>query len=139
MFDKGKYQEKVKRLKEAKKIIPKNSYYVLNFKGNKKMVINKKGVYHLKDLYGVKTELVEWKVFNNVDKGIFEYCYHVYKAYDDEGNEAIGFAGSDRREFPSVHNAISTSSTRAEVRAILELIAFGDLSGIEFVYDEDGE
>ena len=23
----------------------------------------------------------------NVDKGIFEYCYHVYKAYDDEGNE----------------------------------------------------
>ena len=70
MFDKEKYQEKVKRLKEAKKIIPKNSYYVLNFKGNKKMVINKKGVYHLKDLYGVKTELVEWKVFNNIDKGI---------------------------------------------------------------------
>ena len=70
MFDKEKYQEKVKRLKEAKKIIPKNSYYVLNFKGNKKMVINKKGVYHLKDLYGVKTELVEWKVFNNVGKYI---------------------------------------------------------------------
>ena len=44
MFDKEKYQEKVKRLKEAKKIIPKNSYYILNFKGNKKMVINKKGV-----------------------------------------------------------------------------------------------
>lgn len=134
---KDEYIQKVKDLEEAKKILPKNSYYELSFKGNKKIVINKKGVYHLKELYKVKTELIDYKVYTNPDKGNFDFCYHVYKATDDKGNQAIEFAGSDRREFPSVHNAIATSSTRAEVRAILELVAFGDLSGIEFVYKED--
>lgn len=130
MNNKEKYLQKVKDLEEAKKIIPKGSYYELNFKGTKKMVINKKGVYHLKALYGVKTEMLEYKVYTD-EKGRFDFCYHVYKAADEDGNEAIGFAGSDRREFNNVHNAISTSSTRAEVRSILELIAFGSLSGIE--------
>lgn len=130
-MNKEKYLKKVEDLEEAKNLIPSNSYYELSFKGTKKVVINKKGVYHLKELYNVKTELIEYEVFNN-DKG-FSHCYHVYKAVDENGDEAIGFGGSDRREFNNVHNAISTSSTRAEVRAILELIAFGDLSGIEFV------
>lgn len=33
MFDKEKYQEKVKRLKEAKKIIPKKFLLCLEFQG----------------------------------------------------------------------------------------------------------
>ena len=61
--NKEEYLQKVKDLKEAKKIIPKGSYYELNFKGTKKVVINKKGVYHLKALYGVKTEMLEYKVY----------------------------------------------------------------------------
>lgn len=129
--NKDKYLERVKDLEEAKNLIPKGSYYELNFKGDKKPVINKKGVYHLKELYDIETELLEYEVFNN-EKG-FSHCYHLYKAIEPDGKTAVGFAGADRREFPSVHNAIATSSTRAEVRAILELVAFGDLSGIEFV------
>lgn len=134
--NKEEYLQKVKDLEEAKKVIPKGSYYELNFKGTKKVVINKKGVYHLKALYGVKTEMIEYKVYTD-EKGRFDFCYHVYKAISPDGEEALGFAGADRREFSAVHNAISTSSTRAEIRAILELIAFGDLSGIEFVYGDD--
>lgn len=131
--NKDKYLEKVKDLEEAKNLIPKDSYYNLNFRGNERVVIKKNGVFHLKDLYNIKTELLEYKVYTN-DKG-FDFCYHLYKAIDPEGNEAVGFAGCDRREFNSVHNAISTSSSRAEVRAILELIAFGSLAGIEFTED----
>ncbi len=134
MNNKEEYLQKVKDLEEAKKLIPKGSYYELNFKGTKRVVINKRGVYHLKSLYGVKTELVEYKVCQD-EKQRFDFCYHVYRAISPSGEEALGFAGADRREFNSVHNAISTSSTRAEIRAILELVAFGDLSGIEFVYD----
>lgn len=131
--NKEQYLEKVQDLEEAKNLIPKGSYYELNFKGNKKPVINKKGVYHLKELFGIETELEHYYVHSG-DKG-FEYCYHLYTAISSDGKKAVGFGGSDRREFPSVHNAIATSSTRAEVRAILELVAFGDLSGIEFVDD----
>lgn len=136
MNNKQDYLKKVKDLEAAKKLIPKGSYYKLNFKGTNKIVINKKGVYHLKALFGVKTEMVEYKVYTD-EKGRFDFCYHVYKAVSPDGEEAIGFAGADRREFSAVHNAISTSSTRAEIRAILELIAFGDLSGIEFVFGDE--
>lgn len=122
------YQQKVKTFDDAKKILPEGSFYERDFKGTKKCIINKKGVFHLKALYGITTELVEYQVFNNATKGVFEYCYHVYKAYDDDGNEAIGFGGADRKEFNSVHNCIATSSTRAELRAILELVGFGSLS-----------
>ena len=122
------YKEKVTLFNEAKKILPEGSFYERDFKGTKKTIINKKGVFHLKALYGLTTELVEYEVFNNPTKGVFEYCHHVYKAIDSEGNDAIGFGGADRKEFNSVHNCISTSSTRAELRAILELIGFGTLS-----------
>lgn len=125
------YLEKVKNFNEAKKILPKDSFYERDFKGTKKTIINKKGVFHLKALYGVKTELIKYEIVNNATKGVFEYCYHIYKAYTDNGEEAIGFGGADRKEFGSVHNCISTSSTRAELRAILELVGFGTLSADE--------
>lgn len=136
MIYKEEYLQKVKDLEEAKKLIPKNSYYTRTFKGQEKIIINKKGAFHLKAIYNIKTELIEYKVYTD-DKGRFDFCYHVYKATTPDGEEAIGFAGADRREFSEVHNAISTSSTRAEIRAILELVSFGDLSGIEITKSGD--
>lgn len=132
------YKEKVYNFNEALKLLPKGSFYERKFGKITKNIINKQGVFHLKALYDVKTECVEYSIKNNDTKGIFEYCYHVYKAEDKDGNIAIGFGGADRREFGSIHNCISTSSTRAELRAILELIGFGTLSadelsnGVEF-------
>ena len=122
------YKMKLNDFNDAKKILPKGSFYDRDFKGTKKTIINKKGVFHLKALFDIQTELIEYEVFNNPTKGVFEYCYHVYKAIAPNGDEAIGFGGADRKEFNSVHNCISTSSTRAELRAILELIGFGTLS-----------
>lgn len=133
-MDIEKYNKKVKDLDEALKTIPDNSYYERTFKDVTKTVINKKGAFHLKEYFGIKTELLNYEIING-GKG-FEYCYHVFKATNPDGEFAIGFGGSDRKEFPRVHNAISTSATRSEIRAILELVAFGDLSAVELVNEE---
>lgn len=121
------YNDRLEAFNKAKSILPEGSFYERDFKGKKKTIINKKGVFHLKALFNIKTELVEYEIYNNT-KGVFEYCYHVYKAIAPDGDEAIGFGGADRKEFNSVHNCVSTSSTRAELRAILELVGFGTLS-----------
>lgn len=107
-------------------------------KGNVVNVFLKKsGYYKLKKAFKVRIELVEWKYHTN-DKGNLRWVwFHVKGYYKDESMDAFGACDSTERGKKGANDIIGTAHTRANLRAISQLIDFGSVSSDEIATMED--
>jgi len=103
-----------------------------NVKGKK--FLKKSGVRKFINAFGISIELIEKRIFElNNDT----HAEVRVKAITQKGQsvEGIGLKSMSELYEPSLHNLVTTAWTRAVNRAILDLVAFGEVSAEELPTD----
>jgi len=103
--------------------------------------LKKSGYYKLKRAFKVKIELIDWKPYVN-DKGTLKWCYFHVKGTlpDGESMDAFGACSSAESGKRSPNDVIGTAHTRANLRAISQLVDHGSVSSDEIaVFDKPQE
>lgn len=100
--------------------------------------LKKSGYYKLKRHFKVKIELIEWKYFTN-DKGSLKWCYFHVMGSLPNGEQMDAFGGCDAKERgkKGSNDIIGTAHTRANLRAISQLVDFGSVGAEEIAKLEE--
>lgn len=123
-------------------ILEPNDYQEMRDKKTKKIVnvfLKKSGYYKLKKHFKVKIELVDWKYEVNERGNIKWVIFHVKGHLGNESMDAFGACDSTERGKKGTNDIIGTAHTRANLRAISQLVDFGSVSADEIATLEDKE
>lgn len=113
-----------------KKVVDKNDF--ANIKG--KRFLKKSGVRKFINAFNISVELVEKQVYELEVNGVNDLHAEVRvraTTPKSQAVEGIGIKSMSELFDKSLHNLIATAWTRATNRAILDLVAFGEVSAEE--------
>lgn len=121
-----------------KEVVDPSDFYTTNGKE----AIKKSGVRKFISAFGLSIEFIEKNVYNLKVNGIDDTHAEVrVRAITPKGQsvEGIGVKSMSELYEKTLHNLIATAWTRAVNRAVLDLVAFGEVSAEEMDMGEDSK